>query len=501
MITWGYTKFGSYDLKKNKSFSQDAITLITAPMMSQILGIFLTPVLTRMYSPDAFGLAALFGSIVMIPSVFATMGYNGAIILPKSNATAYNLVLVCFFSIICTFCLCCLIIIFGQNAISLLVNAPLISEYLWLVPIYVALHGMYMTLRFSKIRLHHFENITVSRISEILAKKAYQISSGSFGFDTAGGLIYGEFISTILKVLILLKGFRLKPFRFSRRMYLKLLATVIFYKKFPLYNVWTDLFSRLPTLIISFFIIKYYGEEVLGFYGLTLMVLSLPSAIFISSLLEAFIPRVAMAKHENKHTELLQRFSTRLISIAIFPCLIIGIFSDRLFPFVFGPEWLQAGLIAQVLIFKVFIEIISSPSLSLVDIMNKQELNLIRGIMSCLIALTAWLIASYNHNFYFILWTVVILEGATTLILSVYMMYLVKFSFLSSIQELLKYLLLCIIIGSSFILIKLFFDLNTITLLSLIGISVFAYYAFLFYFDQGLYKILKSILFIRIKRN
>ena len=88
-----YTKFGSYDLKKNKSFSQDAITLITAPMMSQILGIFLTPVLTRMYSPDAFGLAALFGSIVMIPSVFATMGYNGAIILPKSNATAYNLVL------------------------------------------------------------------------------------------------------------------------------------------------------------------------------------------------------------------------------------------------------------------------------------------------------------------------------------------------------------------------------------------------------------------------
>ena len=88
-------------MRKNKPFSQDALTLTIAPMMSQILGILLTPILTRMYSPDAFGLAALFGSIVMIPSVFATMGYNGAIILPKSNATANNLVLVCFFSIIC----------------------------------------------------------------------------------------------------------------------------------------------------------------------------------------------------------------------------------------------------------------------------------------------------------------------------------------------------------------------------------------------------------------
>ena len=348
----------------------------------------------------AEGVAALFGSIVMIPSVFATMGYNGAIILPKSNATANNLVLVCFFSIICVCGLSCLIIITGQDAIPLLLNAPLISDYLWLVPIYVVLHGMFMTLRFWKIRFHHFENITVSRIAEILGKKAYQISSGSFGLAAAGGLIYGEFISTILKVLILLKGFRLKPFGFTRRIYLKLLATAILYKKFPQYNVWTDLFSRLPALIITYFIIKYFGEGVLGFYGLTLMVLSLPSALFISSVLEAFIPRAAMAKHENKHTELLERLSTRLISIAIFPCLILGIFGDRLFPFVFGSEWLQAGLIAQVLIFKVFFEIITSPSLSLVDIMNKQELNFIRGIMSCLIALAAWLIASYYHDFY-----------------------------------------------------------------------------------------------------
>jgi len=501
LIKWGFIKYGNNYLKKNKSFSQDTLTLTIAPMVSQVLGFFLTPILTRIYSPDAFGLAALFGSIVMIPSVFATMGYNGAIILPKSTATANNLVLICFFSIICVCCLSCLIIIIYLDTIPLLVNAPLISNYLWLVPIYVALHGIYMTLRFWKMRLHDFVNITVSRVAEIVGKKMYQICSGSFGVATASGLIYGEFISTILKVLILLKGFRLKPFGLTRRAYLKLLAIAIFYKKFPQYNVWTDLFARLPALIITYFIIKYFGEGVLGFYGLTLMVLSLPSALLVNSVLEAFIPRAAMAKHENKHTELLERLCTRSTSIAIFPCLIIVIFSDRLFPFVFGSEWLQAGLIAQVLMFKVFFEIITSPSLALIDIMNKQELNFIRSIMSCLIALAAWLIAAYYHDFYLALWAVVIFESATITLLSAYMMHLVKFSFLSSIQQLLKYLLLCILIGSSLILIKLFFDVNIIILIFLIGISVLIYYSVLLYFDQELFKILKKILSDRTKKK
>jgi lipopolysaccharide exporter len=488
-------------MKKNNTFSQDVITLTYAPMISQIVGILLTPILTRMYSPDAFGLAALFGSIVMIPSVFATMGYSGAIILPRSNSTASNLVSICFFSIIFVCGLSCVIIVLTKDTIPILFNAPSISNYLWLVPIYVVLHGMYMTLRFWKMRLHQFQNITISRVGEILGKKVYQISSVSYGFGGAGGLIYGEFASTILKVLILLKGFKLQPLRFSRRIYLKLLATAILYKKFPQYNLWTDLLSRLPVLIITYFIVKYFGEKVLGFYGLTLMILSLPSALFISSVLEAFVPRAAMAKHENKHTELLERLSIRVISIAIFPCLILGIFSDRLFPFVFGSEWLQAGIIAQIIIFKVFFEIITSPSLSLVDIMNKQELNFIRSIMSCLIALTALLVAFYYNNLYFALWTIVLLEVVTISLLSAYMMYLVKFSFLTSIIELSKYLLLCLMIGTSLSLIKLFFDLNIIALLSLISLATLLYYALLLYFDQEVYQILKRFLPSTSKRN
>ena len=133
--------------------------------------------------------------------------------------------------------------------------------------------------------------------------------------------------------------------------------------------------------------------------------------------------------------------------------------------------------------------------------MNKQELNFIRSIVSCLTALTALLVAFYYNNFYFALWTIVVLEVVAISSLSAYMMYLVKFSFLTSIIELSKYLLLCLIIGTSLSLIKLFFDLNIIALLSLISLATLLYYALLLYFDQEIYQILKRYLPSTSKRN
>ena len=85
----------------------------------EILGILLTPVLTRMYTPEAFGLAALFGSIVVIPAVFATMGYHSAIVLPKNNSLAKTVLLLCFCSIIYQKCFRCwpfeLVILFRRR--------------------------------------------------------------------------------------------------------------------------------------------------------------------------------------------------------------------------------------------------------------------------------------------------------------------------------------------------------------------------------------------------
>jgi len=59
-------------VSKSESFFRDVVTLTSVPLVSQILGILLTPILTRLYTPAVFGLVALFSLIIVIPAVFAT---------------------------------------------------------------------------------------------------------------------------------------------------------------------------------------------------------------------------------------------------------------------------------------------------------------------------------------------------------------------------------------------------------------------------------------------
>ena len=122
---------------KKKSFAQDVLTLTSVPVFSQIMGILLTPIVTRMYTPESFGLANLFGSAIMILVVFSTMGYHSAIILPKNDSTATNILMVCFFSMFCVSAISFLIIMVGKDIFATALNAPSLVNYLWLTPIFV----------------------------------------------------------------------------------------------------------------------------------------------------------------------------------------------------------------------------------------------------------------------------------------------------------------------------------------------------------------------------
>jgi len=478
-------------MSSKKTFVQDVLTLTTVPITSQILGIFLTPIVTRMYAPEAFGLANILGSIAMLLAVFSTMGYHSAIILPKNDKTATNILLVCLFSILCISALSFLIVTAGKDIISAKLNVPSLVKYLWLIPIFVIFHGIYQTLRFWQTRLQHFNYIAVSRVSEIFMRKSYQILVGFLGYATAGSLIIANLTSALVKNLFLLRNMDLKSISLKNKSYLKLWAVARRYRKFPQYSVWSELFSRLPTVIISFMIIKYFGQDMLGYYSISLMVLSMHSVLISGAIGEAFGPRVAMAKHENKHVELLKKLYIRLVAIMIFPFIILGLFSDRLFPIVFGVDWVQAGIISQILVFRIFFEIVFSPSMSLINIMEKQELNIIRAVVSSVISVSALGLGAYYDNFYLALWCLALFEGASISILGGYMMRLIHFPFLYAIKKLARFILIAVFLGGTIFVTEDLFFSNNLYLISIISMAFLSYYATLVYLDRELLISLK----------
>ena len=159
-------------MRNKNSFFTDVLTLTSVPLFSQLAGILLTPIVTRMYPPEAFGLANALGSLVMIIAVFSTMGYHGSLVLPKSDNTASILLYICFLSILIISIASYFIILFSENYIIKKLNTPELKNFLWLTPIFVLSHGLYQTLRYWNTRMIKFNNIAISRIMEILLKKS-----------------------------------------------------------------------------------------------------------------------------------------------------------------------------------------------------------------------------------------------------------------------------------------------------------------------------------------
>jgi lipopolysaccharide exporter len=383
------------------------------------------------------------------------------------------------------------ILILGKE-VSEWIGSPSLEKYLWLVPIVVLVHGTHQSLRQWKSREREFSNMALSSVSEIIIKKVYQIFIGILGFASGLNLIIAGIVATILRNLVLLYKLRDVEFKVINAVSIK--KALVRYKKFPIYTVWGDLFSRLPAIIIAIMIVKYFGQEMLGHYGLSLMVLSLPFVLISGSIMEAFIPRVAMAKHDGKHIEMFEKLYIRLVVLMVFPFIVLWHYSGILFPFVFGDNWTEAGIIAQVLIVKILFEIIFSPSLSLINVMEKQQLQVIRSVSSSLVTAIALLIGNYYSDFYMALWIIVCFEALSITIIGGYMMNIINFKFLHIMKKMMKHMLIIVLFYFVMENIKLYYNsVNFELLLIIIAISS-CYYLLMLFLDKELQQYLRQLM-------
>lgn len=79
------------------NYLKNITTLMVGTTIAQLVPILISPLLTRLYSPDNFGQVALIMSISSILTVFATCRYEMAIILPKETKDALSLVMLILF--------------------------------------------------------------------------------------------------------------------------------------------------------------------------------------------------------------------------------------------------------------------------------------------------------------------------------------------------------------------------------------------------------------------
>src|SRR5690554_1628992 len=84
---------------------------------AQIILLFVTSILTRLYSPEAFGTLALLVTSVTLLSIVATGRYESAVTLPEQDAEATLLVVLALFIMLATVLVLTAVVYFSGDSL------------------------------------------------------------------------------------------------------------------------------------------------------------------------------------------------------------------------------------------------------------------------------------------------------------------------------------------------------------------------------------------------
>ena len=73
-------------------FFKNVVTLMTGTIAAQLFTVAVSPILTRLYTPADFGVFALFTAMNAVLSIVAAARYETAIMLPRDDGDALNIV-------------------------------------------------------------------------------------------------------------------------------------------------------------------------------------------------------------------------------------------------------------------------------------------------------------------------------------------------------------------------------------------------------------------------
>ncbi|RUO19626.1 hypothetical protein CWE08_09340 [Aliidiomarina iranensis] len=386
-------------LFKNNEFSKNVLTLMTGTTIAQAIPIAITPILTRMYSPEDFGVLALFVAITVIMGSVANGRYELAIMLPTEDDDAINIAAMGL--LIATVLSVVLFVpaIFLNDYITEKLDNEFIGFWLYFVPPVVWLLGLHNILNYLNNRKKSYKDMAKATVYKSVAQAAVQLGIGAVK-ATASGLISGQIVSNLVANTRLALNAK-RQYQLNRITWFEMKRLAKRYINFPKYSMWAILSNTLSYQLLNILITVFYSIATLGFYSLAQRILGMPSSLIGESIGRVYFQQATLEK--NKTGKAVKIFKSTTKKLMVLSCVVfvpLYFVLPSVFAIAFGEEWRIAGEYSQ-LILPVFIFRFVSGALSNTNnVFEKQGLAL-AWQMGLLILSMATLFVSGYYQFDF----------------------------------------------------------------------------------------------------
>ena len=362
-------------------FVRNVAVVASGTAGAQAIVIAFSPIITRLYGPEAFGILGTFMAIVAVITPIAAMSYPIAIVLPKEDSDARGIARLSAYIALGVTALTTLVLLTFGNHIVRLLQVQEISFYIWLLPLVILFAAWLQINQQWVIRKKHFGLKARAAVLHAFLVNGAKAGMGLFKPLAAVLIVFyalGQALHAALLFFGTKRAERQQAQEEKRDQQTSLKALARRHYDFPLYRApqisINAVSQSLPVLMLA----AFFGPASAGFYVLCKKLLGMPSTLIGKSVGDVFYPRITEAAHKSENlARLIIKATISLAAVGIIPFGLIMAFGPWLFGFVFGAEWVVAGEYARWLALWMFFMFLNNPSIKTMPIISAQGFHLV----------------------------------------------------------------------------------------------------------------------------
>ncbi|MBB6733064.1 lipopolysaccharide biosynthesis protein [Cohnella zeiphila] len=384
----------------HEQFVRNVFVLASGTLFSQVLILATLPIVTHLYSPSDYGIFAVYSSVISIVLVVVSLSYEVTIPIAKDDRTASSMVHLCLY-------LCILMsLIFGgafyglHDKLAVWLDAPDLRKYYYLFAASLLCAGVYNVLNFWSIRKEYFKPISRTKYFQSMNQVSTQLLL-SLTHTGPLGLMYGDLIGRMTGIWNQWKLWR-KDVRNAgiRTTWAEIKSNASRYKRFPLLSSGSHILNSLGLYLPNILLAWMYGPNVAGLFTLAQRLLGAPTTLVSISVSQVYLSNFAI--HANQNPEkVVPLFMGTLRKVLITGIVIIGavtVASPYLFHYLFGKQWEGTEPYLRIMSIMYLSQFVANAVGATIDVMERQDLHLIREVVRILMVLAALLSARYTHQ-------------------------------------------------------------------------------------------------------
>lgn len=388
---------------KMQTVVKNTARLFSANVIAQALGLIVYPILTRMYTPDAFGALGVFVGIGSVLVLLATAEYQYAIVLPRRERDARAAAKIALLLMCAATAILLLLSPLLSAPVSRWFNAPSLAKWLWMLPFFVIGSGLWNVLSHYYIRANRFAWISRYKVIQSLMQVGFKTGLGALGFTASGLLISSVLAPCLAGLYTLLRHAR----SFCRHLipitYVEMRETAYAYRYFPIYSTPRGLVNSLSVALPALLLTRYFGLAEAGFFTMAVTISSMPISMIVGSVQQVLFNEASCLVNARQSLRVLRRLNMYTL-LLIVPCFVLLWFVlPQLTAWLLGTEWEVSGRYIRWMLPWLLMTCLNGPICFVADIFMKQKIGLFYEILLLLAKFAGLGIGIYKHD---IVWAV-----------------------------------------------------------------------------------------------